>query len=120
MKTNERISVKNKIKNSVQHCYYYTDRFYPALFSALEQTHCVHVACVSEYHLYSAAFVLCVFVLFVRSFVSFRFIHRSDVVTAHFGLLHGSCHVKLLPSRLRLVTHVESHASAVGLLENGE
>ena len=70
MKTDERISVKNKIKNSVQHCYYYTDRFYPALFSALEQTHCVHVACVSEYHLYSAAFVLVCFG-FVCSFVRF-------------------------------------------------
>ena len=48
------------------------DRFYIVLFSALEQTHCTHVACDSEW-------------MTVSFYSAFFNIHQSDVVAAIFG-----------------------------------
>ena len=60
-----------------------------ALFSALEQTHCAVASCDSER-------------VTLRRVLN---IHRGGVLTALFGLLHGRCHVKLLPSRRKFCEH---------------
>ena len=64
------------------------DRFYIALFSALEQTHCAHAACYLEW-------------VAVSFYISFFNIHRSGVILSGsaISLLHGWCPVKLQPSR---------------------
>ena len=63
-------------------CVVVVDRFYIALFSALEQTHCARMSfCMSEQ----------VFIV--------RFVIFTDVVDLQ--RWHGWCHMKLLPSRAR-------------------
>ena len=85
--------------------------FYIALFSALEQTHCIHVACHSEwvtvsfYRLY----------LFIVHILFFN-VHWSGLLTIAICLLHGWCHVKLLPSQTCTSLqyhHIQSHVGNV-------
>ena len=70
------------VRACVRVCVVVVDRFYIALFSALEQTHCARMSfCMSEQ----------VFIV--------RFVIFTDVVDLQ--RWHGWCHMKLLPSRAR-------------------
>ena len=74
-------------------------RFYTAVFSAVERTHCTLVACDSE-----RVTVLFFYVFFLNIFLA-RFEYPPKRCTySGVWLLHSRCHVKLLPSRRVLCT----------------
>ena len=68
----------------------YDDRFYIALVSALEQAHCTFVTCDSK--------------RVTIAFYSMFWISTEVVYYSTVWLLHGLCHVKLLPSWCILCT----------------
>ena len=66
------------------------DRFYIALFPAVEQIHCAHVDVILNDWLYP--------------FIA-RNIHRSGVLDSGICLLHGWCLMKLMPTRGTFCVH---------------
>ena len=91
-------------------CVIVTDHIYTALFSALVQTHCAHVA---------MWFWISDCILSQRSFV---LIHRSSLLRALFGCYincYINCHVKLRPSRRTFcVHHITMHQFTVHFLQS--